>query len=79
LQLLLPACPCPAHLPADPTATHLPTCLPTHLPTWPACLQASSDLTEEQQREVFVLRDGLVDKKDFWLLHEVTWNLLAGW
>lgn len=42
-------------------------------------LQAQSDLTPEQAASVVALRDGLVDKKDFWAVREVTWNLLKDW
>lgn len=42
-------------------------------------VQAQSDLTPEQAASVVALRDGLVDKKDFWAVQEVTWNLLKSW
>jgi hypothetical protein len=51
----------------------LQPCLLTRL------VQKGSDLTPEQQAGVAALRDGLADKKHFWLLHEPTWRLLQEW
>lgn len=37
------------------------------------------DFSTEELRTVSPLRPGLVEKKDFWILHEATWHLLKQW
>ena len=49
------------------------------LPSLPFDLQAGSDLTTEQAVGAQPLRDNLVEKRDYWLLHGMAWQLLKSW